>query len=497
MLVVQCERCGATNPEGSAFCGTCGLRQGAVDGLSAIRPFDRSDATRYMSVAMHVDRTLAGQVIDEIEDDHHARVSNEGVDLAEVGRHAFVARRRQAVRDGALVLDVVAMLVFLALRQVWGFLVLFVGLWAINVAYEYVARYGRLSRSLARTPDAPARAPDPQSPRLRERVEEYGARPYSNVTVYSGFYPFVGLGPVINGWSLAVDIGKPKEGVAEVDPVTVDDMRQAIVDAIRQLAWSEVRIDDHVFIRGTDIRDDTRFLPDPLGRPVDRIADDLVRQFMVDPHLKARHYLRIRYHSWGEELVVTRFVRLAAQGTSLFIETALSVLMPVREDYHRIDDLVFPPTIKQLLGLAWQAARSLPRALISAPAGALRWMMASYLRHRKNRREERAIREHRGFDYGAAITPRERAAQSYHYYFQILDRDMFSKVLNKRLVDTIIGFLDSRGVDTTDLRDRTNTILNNGIFVTGGGSFSGGNVAAGDHAAVNTGAPSQSQPKQS
>ncbi len=74
---------------------------------------------------------------------------------------------------------------------------------------------------------------------------------------------------------------------------------------------------------------------------------------------------------------------------------------------------------------------------------------------------------------------------------------MFSKVLNKRLVDTIIGFLDSRGVDTTDLRDRTNTILNNGIFVTGGGSFSGGNVAAGDHAAVNTGAPSQPQPKQS
>ena len=143
-------------------------------------------------------RTVAGRVTAVLMKSRTspvtARVSNEGVDLAEVGRHAFVARRRQAVHDGALVLDVVAMLVFLALRQVWGFLVLFVGLWAINVAYEYVARYSRLSRSLAWTPMRR------HGPRSRRAHNYRGPASKSTAPARTATSPCIAVFPVRRAW---------------------------------------------------------------------------------------------------------------------------------------------------------------------------------------------------------------------------------------------------------------------------------------------------------
>jgi hypothetical protein len=57
---------------------------------------------------------------------------------------------------------------------------------------------------------------------------------------------------------------------------------------------------------------------------------------------------------------------------------------------------------------------------------------------------------------------------NYRRYFQRLDREMYVKTLEQRLLDAIIQFLDEHNVDVSDLVERQTTILNNGVMLSGG-----------------------------
>jgi hypothetical protein len=55
---------------------------------------------------------------------------------------------------------------------------------------------------------------------------------------------------------------------------------------------------------------------------------------------------------------------------------------------------------------------------------------------------------------------------------------MYLKILEHKILDTIVDFLDSRDVDTSDIKERRTTILNNGVIMSGG-SIQAQNVAVG------------------
>jgi hypothetical protein len=105
------------------------------------------------------------------------------------------------------------------------------------------------------------------------------------------------------------------------------------------------------------------------------------------------------------------------------------------------------------------------------------WLLA-----RKRQKIRRLIQENHAFDYGASNSLREFAASSrYRQHFQLLDKEMFVEIIQRQMLESIISFLDSRNIDTSDLKERQETILNNGLIVAGG-SFQAGNLAIGDHA---------------
>ena len=72
------------------------------------------------------------------------------------------------------------------------------------------------------------------------------------------------------------------------------------------------------------------------------------------------------------------------------------------------------------------------------------------------------------FNYGTNKSIREEVSSSnYQNYFQILDQDIYLNSIQRRIFDAIIEFLDSKGIDISDLKERKTTILNSGLIVSG------------------------------
>ena len=63
----------------------------------------------------------------------------------------------------------------------------------------------------------------------------------------------------------------------------------------------------------------------------------------------------------------------------------------------------------------------------------------------------------------------------------MLDKEMYVKIIERQLLDSITNFLDTRNIDTTDLKSRQNAIQNSNVIVSGN-TIQGSNVAFGDRA---------------
>jgi hypothetical protein len=77
------------------------------------------------------------------------------------------------------------------------------------------------------------------------------------------------------------------------------------------------------------------------------------------------------------------------------------------------------------------------------------------------------------------------STEEYRRYFQYLDKEMYVKIIERQFLESIVEFLDVRNIDTSDLKRRQETILNNGVIVSGG-AFTAGNLAVGAQAKAST-----------
>jgi hypothetical protein len=183
-------------------------------------------------------------------------------------------------------------------------------------------------------------------------------------------------------------------------------------------------------------------------------------------------------------LILTVPFRLAQSGQSLFAEASYLLLSPLNPDYHKVDSLQPHPTLRQRATLVAQSlvmTYFLMLVALFLPFWHGRRPIQRWLRRRQTRR---VIRENAAYNYGATQSVRE-SAMSWHYqkYFQKLDTDLYRKVIEQTLLDSIIDFLDGKNIDTSELRERQTTILNNGVMISGS-SVSGGSFAAGARARV-------------
>jgi hypothetical protein len=489
---VQCLTCSEFNADDAVFCGSCGAAVRAPEdaGRSARHPFDgasgnhasASDATRYLCAAVQLDSMLAERVIREIVDEEFkAPPSSPEVDLIKVLQHALAARGRQLVRDVILTLLLFVLIVLLA-TGVSVILTVIIGLllaWLVVSVEQVVTTYGVVARELRPGAVGAAPAPPPGS-WAAHRLDQLARRSGGNVTVAGDYNPFVGSGGSLDdAWSFTLDIGRAAEGQI-AQPFSVHEIHDHVFDRLTRVGLPGVSLDEQVFVDGRDLRGDRRFLPDELAPPVPHVDDTLVRALIAAPEDHARTYIRLRVTGWRGQLVLSTFLRFVVTGQNLFIELSHSLLTPVLERYQEVDNLLPQPSFRQLLRIARRSFTPALVGLFLAPFAVTRAIFAPLRRHRHRARQRREITTALRFNYGPIAAPREVVSDSrYQRYFQQLDRSLYSKVVEKRLLEAIVSFLDDKGIDTHELIERQTTILNNGVYITGQSTVNAQSIAGG------------------
>jgi hypothetical protein len=441
---------------------------------------DPSAITKYLCAAAYLDAQFASTVVSQVLEERHRFVApSYGVDVPTVVRHCLDARRREVILQSVLAtLLLLAWLPYSPRKIVFFFLLA----WAAVFGETLYRRHVIVARRIAKGDSDPGITDGQHKHRLDQLATDQRE---GNITVYGGFSPFVGSGTPVDGWSFVLDLtrrtdnGNASHTAHAVDVVELHDF---VAAGLHRLQVPGLRVEDRLFVNGQEIRDDRRFLPDPDSRPLTRVDPDLVRSFVGRQTSSARGYLCARVVDWRGELVVSVYLRFLSVSGNLFAEANYYVLPGLKHRYHSADAITAEPTVRQVTRLLRESLRKTPLATLKAPLGVGAWLLTPWQRRSSDSATRRAIRENPSFDYGARASIRELAMSGdFRRYFQRVDKEMYTKLLEHRILDLVVQFLDDRNVDTGELRERRNVIVNNGVMLSGG-TFQADSVAVGKNA---------------
>ncbi|MET8830612.1 hypothetical protein ABZX40_34915 [Streptomyces sp. NPDC004610] len=358
--------------------------------------------------------------------------------------------------------------------------------------------------------------PLPPRPWIADRMAALREARDGNVTVYSGYTPFKGYARTDSTWSLAVPLlpadeppggtsggtpGRTPGAADEPRPFAVTELIDHVREQLRGVAarseggegggdegprgggdegrvagesLSSLTIEDRVFVAGTSVADDSRFIQPDRLTPTARLTPEAVEQIMLHPTGAVRHYLAVHVPLWGGDVVPSVFLHFSTAGRTLHLHCDNHVLSPVAARYHLVDRLRGPLSRDDERGLLLAALPRTGRALYRAPRAALRHLR---FEHRHNRRmldELTAMEQDPVYDFGARVSVRELGlSPEYHNYFQVVDATRIVATVQRHTLAAIRAFLDARGYDTTDFRSQQQTILNQGLIQQGGTSIIG------------------------
>jgi hypothetical protein len=335
------------------------------------------------------------------------------------------------------------------------------------------------------------------------RLEEIDRQQRGNTAVYSGFRPFVGSGDLVETWGFAQRLVRPEPSVADS---VHDGLRRAagarpterqrefaeppfdaqeIVDYVREhlstlLPHREAEeqiaglsVEDRVLLAGTEVSHLS-----PYTDPEVMLA--VVRH----PTTPARHYLACQVFAWGGELITTVYVHLAVQGRSLYLELTTTVLPPCDADFRIVSAVAGTGAAAWVRALA-RGLLDTPRTIGRAPlglAGAVLDLIAA-----SGQAGDPAPLA-RGYDYGARVGVRELGSDTtMRNLTQLQDVEKYQKLIERRVIASVLDFLDIRGVDTTEYRARASAVLsvnavNNSGTAIYHGPVAGGNMTVGEAA---------------
>lgn len=447
-----------------------------------------TESTRYLCAAVQIDERLCDQIIQEfLEEDYTVIGICHGVDIPTVLKSCLLAKKRRNERDNRLfiLLGIGLFISFLFGQFILWFLILYPIAWRIVFLDKRKARYDIVGKNILKRNYNPDSINLQLSPDLERKLKEISETQNANVIIYGGFSPFVGAGLNINGWSFTVDINKGKEemGVTKKPlPFQVTELYEYISDSINSIRLDNLSIEDNLYINGQEIRDMEDFVPAPLMRPNTRFNDSFIKSFIGERTYSIRHYRCLRVSDWKGELILSIFIRFSKIGQSLFLEANYYLLTPLREYYRQYDAIKSEPSSEDIRKLVWESAFTTFGLSIASLISILNKSSESWQKKQRKKQKEKEIKSNPSFNYGAITSLRERVSQDQYYrYFQRLDQEMYLKIIQRKIVDGLSKFLDSKNIDTTDFKEARSTILNHGVMVSGG-SIEAQNLTVGKEA---------------
>jgi hypothetical protein len=407
-----------------------------------------------------------------------------GFDVEKVMQACLFAQRRENSYYWVFFGLGIAVLILAAISPLVGALALVA---PVLVFYRKTWREQRvltrfLQRDKADLEAAAAQFAVPLPEKLREAMPQRG----QNLTVYRGYWPFVGMGAELGSWSFATLVNKPKVPDGATLPFTIEELYARLDHALAALRLDNIDNSDHYFVKGTDVRTEKTLLPSPTVRPTTRLPEIFAGDSLDASDSRIRRYKWIKIEDWGGELIFSAVIRCALRGSTLYVEGKRFVLTPLAASNRRIDELR-PDGFWPRLTLAITSVFVGPISCLVAPFGLFGTVFDDVHQWRQLRRFRRTMRTDPLYNYGAGQSLRQALEQpNYLHYFQQTDADFYSKVIERKLFDELVQFLDDHEIDTSDIKDRQTMILNSGVWV------QGGNISA-EALAVGSGASASKQ----
>lgn len=298
------------------------------------------------------------------------------------------------------------------------------------------------------------------------------------VVVARGYDMFVGAGVQHEPWSLAVPL-EADEDADEVRPLAPGLLYGRITDEMRALRgapnlspggrFAELRVTEQIVVAAEELVDHDDgtardFLANRFVPPYPMVRGHRVRQLRDDPLEWARYYRCFQLETWDRDFVLSAYLHLAVDDSTLYLEWTPCVLMPIRARYRVIDtmsDSPMPPFWHALL------------RLITLPASLPVRLVRLCTRIRPTRRRRNVVSPDM---FGVRYSLRELAADArVHNYFQLADRDRYLKMLESRLTLAITNVMREYGYSVASLQERVASVANNNVYITNG-SFTGNMV---------------------
>jgi hypothetical protein len=343
-----------------------------------------------------------------------------------------------------------------------------------------------------------------QRARLGPRLED--AEGQSNVTVYSGHFPFLGAGDLLRTWSFTVDLSRRSDdsngkhqdpesfaisSLHEFVASRIDELRSPGLDPAQRLVG--LTIEDRLFVSGRAVHLVPKLLPDPHRPPRSWVEPHVVQQIIDNPRGVVRHFKCYRVESWAQEIALSVFLHFTIDGKTLYVEQTACVLPPIQAEYHMVDKLARSPLPGETFNLMLLALKDVPASLLRAPVDLLAILLSEHQEYRQYRRFEAQLNAGLPIDYGAETSVRHLAAdEDFHNYFQELDHFRHRHIIELHTLTAILDFLESKHIDTGEFRARQTTILNSGIFMPGG-SITDSSVAGGTGATATGSSPGRKE----
>jgi len=481
--------------------------------------------TRLLSAATYMREGFADRVNNELLRPSRGALSPLWqVDAVQLGRHVNQALRLRRNRDiwlaasfGYAVLVGLAAIgfCFVGWLNIGQALLVWIVLWiwaycvAVSLVYKQARSARRAAIAVIYQPEA-ATPPPLDRPAVEQSLADLNR---SNVVLFRGeSSPFVGSGVNIDSWHLTLDLSKrampahlraedsaaarAAQAIAD-GPITGADLQEALLATMPQRISPRPAAGNRLYVRGGSNALSVPLFQigptekDPIEainfrRPVTRIPESQVRQYLHSPTESARVYTYFQHSAWGGQVVVTLFVRAFVSNQTMFVEGLVYALRPLQRQFYAVRGLPVDRRT-QATSLMQQALTDALPMLVAAPGEVVSGMLANRIALSRMQATEAEIRRHRDIDFGARSSLREQVT-NYNLgdSFAAGDEQMFYQIFNRRAMECIGLFLDSRHVNLAEFNGQAGGIIgsttgkaasiygsavDNGISATDGGDF--------------------------
>ncbi|MGX7827806.1 hypothetical protein ACTG9Q_22225 [Actinokineospora sp. 24-640] len=304
---------------------------------------------------------------------------------------------------------------------------------------------------------------------------ETDAADWVPVVVHRGYEPFVGAGGPFRPWSMAIPLERDPLA-SEYQTLSTARLLDSISREVERLRKSgplspsgrlrRLMSEDVVLISSDELvehlgaEDGQPFLRDPGHRPYTHISRARAMVLRDNPVEWARHFRRFTVLTWDHDLILSVYLHVAMDESTLYIEWTPCVLRPINDTFRDIDTRHY--SVGRAVG---QAVVDLLRFPADLPAGISRLFTVA-----------RPLKVERGLvnpdKYGALRSLREFAAdEGVRTYFQRLDVDRYLKILHTRAIRAVGGLLAEAGYLSASLEQQAQAVVQNSVHI--GGSMSG------------------------